>query len=57
MGIDAELFHSLYRLNQELKELEKKYNVLNQWNPADKEYQENKWRLDCAKLKGAGSHR
>ena len=40
MGIDAELFHSLYRLNQELKELEKKYNVLSRWNPADKEYRE-----------------
>ena len=40
MGIDAELFHSLYRLNQELKELEKYHNVQCRWNPADKDYQE-----------------
>ena len=50
MGIDAELFHSLYKLNQELKELEKKYNVLSRWNPADKEYQELEHAFSLEKL-------
>ena len=49
MGINAELVHSLYRLNQELKELGK-YNVLCQWNPADKDYQELEHAFSLEKL-------